>query len=241
MGLPHNVKRFNPNFIIEDWCYDRLLCLNELDNYKFYNSRIEYDNYIVPVEKIVGTTHFNYIGRTWVDLPYQMKRFHDYYTVNNFLEFVKTEDFDKNDLGYIKYGDLFFISGGNHRTCQAKFSNLKSIKAHVVEFIFDDKMFNIFNYLKNENLKPEIEMGGGGKYYRFNSWIIKLNSRKIYFKSFAAIEKFIGLYEFIIPSWKNTLLAKWSKKEFLHVYSEEKDYNHLKNSIIMHKIKVSIK
>ncbi|REC45787.1 hypothetical protein [Chryseobacterium sp. 5_R23647] len=232
-----NVKKFNPNFEVEEWCFETLKKVESVEYYKFYNSTIEHKKYVVPVDKIVGTTHWSYIGRRWIDLPYQMKRFRNHYNVNSFLEFVKTEDFTNNDLSYIKYGDCFFISGGNHRTSQAKFSNLKNITTEVIEFVFDKKMYNIFQFLKSEGLNPIISEGGDGKHYDFCSWTIQMNTKKLYFHSFKAIQKFVNTYIEVLPNIINVVIARLSKSVPLYSYNEQQDYSHLKYSIILHKLK----
>lgn len=236
MECLENVKKFNPNFEIMDWCYEKLKSVEGVENYKFYNSEKEIKDYLVPVEKIVGTTHVKYIGRKWIDLPYKMKRFSDFYNVNNFLNFTETENFTKSGIYYIKYGDLYFTGAGNHRTCQAKFSNLMHIKTDLIEYIFDFKMFQIFNFLTNENLMPIIKEGGYGKYYRFSSWKIYVNSKEYFFQSFEAIEKFVKYYKDYSPSFFNNIIARLSKQEIFFSYNEQKDYTHLKNAIILHKL-----
>lgn len=236
MDCLENVKKFNPNFEIKDWCYERLRSVEDVENYKFYNSEREIKDYLVPVEKIVGTNHVSYIGRKWIDLLYNMKRFSEYYNVNNFLSFTETENFTRSGIYYIRYGDLYFTGGGNHRTCQAKFSNLKYIKTDLIEYIFDIKMFDIFNFLIEENLMPIIKEGGHGRYYRFSSWKIYMNSKEYYFQSFEAIEKFVKYYKDYSPSFFNNIVAKLSKQEILFSYNEQKDYTHLKSAIILHKL-----
>lgn len=231
-----NVKKFNPNFQIENWCYENLKRVEEVENYKFYNDTKVIKNYFVAVDKIVGTRHERYIGKRWLDLPYSMKRFYDYYTVDNFLNFSHTDDFTRKGMGYEKYGDYFFTSGGNHRTCQAKFSGLKNIKVDITENIFDQRMFDVFNFLINEGLMPIISECRCGKHYRSCSWTIHMNSREYYFQSFSTIVKFVDYYRTYAPSLVNNIFARFSKKEILFSYNEEKDYVHLKNAIILYKL-----
>lgn len=232
-----NLKKFNPNFKIKSWCYDRLKSTVEVENYKFYNNTIEHENYYVPINKIVGTTHPDYIGEKWVDLIYRMKRFRKHYTAKTFLEFALTDNFTEDDIRFEKYDNYFFTSAGNHRTCQAKFSNLKNINTYVKEYIFDSKMYEAFQFLLSEKLVPVINENREGKYYRFSSWKIYLNSKEYHFQSFSAIEKFIEHYKIYVPNFTNNIVARFSKKEILFSYNEEKDYAHLKHAIILHKLK----
>lgn len=97
-------------------------------------------------------------------------------------------------------------------------------------------MFDAFNFLMNEGLIPIISEGGSGKYYRFCAWSIQMNSREYFFQSFSAIEKFIEYYNMYIPSLVNNIFARFSKKEILFSYNDQKDYTHLRNAIILHKL-----
>ncbi|UKB82553.1 hypothetical protein LF887_16235 [Chryseobacterium sp. MEBOG06] len=234
--LINNVKKFNPNFKLEDWCFEKLLDSSEIDNYKFYNKSRIVKEHSVYIKDVIGTLHPSYSGSLWIELVYNMKKFSEKYNYQNFLEFSRSEKLTKNDFGYSKYGSKYFIAGGNHRNVQAKFSNLELITCDVVEHIFDQEMYNLFQFLVKEKFNPLIEESGNGKYYRFSLWIIQLNSQEYYFSSFSAIVKFVDHYNKYIPSLTNNLIAKFSKRKKEVLYNENKDYIHLKNAILLHKL-----
>ncbi len=231
-----NILEFNPNFVFKDWCNDELIYLEDVENYKFYNKEVYHEKFKVPLSNVIGTKHWGYAGRTWLDLPYNMKRFHKDYNINSFLNFYKSDSFFNNDISYAKFGDNFFITGGNHRTCQAKFSDIEYIETFVTEHIFDQEMYGAFKFLKSENLNPEI-LSQSGKYYRFNNWVITINNQSFHFKEFNQVKFFIELYQKSKPNFYKKIYHRFFKKELNGFFREDEEINNLTGEIILHKLK----
>ena len=222
-----NIKAFNPNFVIEDWCYETLQSPTKVENYRFYNTSISKGIKEVPLDKVVGTSHDSYIGSTWISLVKNMKRFSDYYSAENFIEFISKDSSYQKDFSYEKYGDEYFVSQGNHRNCEAKFSGLKTIVTDVTEHILDIEMLDTFQYLQEEGLSPKKEKENYSLmedsedrsiFYRTSGWKIKMLGTTYTFKDFKAIQKFIFLY-----------------KEKEYWFEEKRDYKSLEAIIIQYK------
>lgn len=82
-----------------------------------------HDSTSVPVDKIVGTQHPDYIGLTWEELLHKGKRMH----INLPLA-EENPDYYYSDvkklptMSYNKLGDNYYVAGdGNHRSVIAKF------------------------------------------------------------------------------------------------------------------------
>lgn len=237
-----NVKAFNPNFVIEDWCYETLQSPTKVQNYRFYNTSISKGIREVPLDKVVGTFHASYIGCTWISLVKNMKRFSDYYSAENFIEFISKDSSYQNAFSYEKYGDEYFVSQGNHRNCEAKFSGLKTIVTDVTEHILDIEMLETFQYLEEEGLSPKKEnyslmkdLEDSSIFYRTSGWKIKMLGTTYTFKDFKAIQKFISLYKEIEPTFFNRLKIKFKKHEKEYWFKEENNYTSLETVIIQYK------
>lgn len=239
-----NIKAFNPNFVIEDWCYETLQSPTKVENYRFYNTSISKGIKEVPLDKVVGTSHDSYIDSTWISLVKNMKRFSDYYSAENFIEFISKDSSYQKDFSYEKYGDEYFVSQGNHRNCEAKFSGLKTIVTDVTEHILDIEMLETFQYLREEGLSPKKEKENYSLmedsedrsiFYRTSGWKIKMLGTTYTFKDFKAIQKFIFLYKEIEPTFFNRLKIKFKKQEKEYWFEEKRDYKSLEAIIIQYK------
>lgn len=230
-----NLRRFNPNFEIEEWCYAKLLSEEKIENYPFYNKSRMLKNQLVPLLNIIGTTNDSYVGKRWIDLPYNMKKFSDKYNVENFMQFLAASKIQNKQFNFIKYGDNYIISGCNHRTCQAKFSNIESVYSSTEEYIFDSEMYEIFQILSNEGLSPKIDMGSNKKYYRDSYWEISINNKVICFSNFLCINKFVQHYNKYAANLRDRIIQKFSTRKILNWYNESSDYKNLKNEIVIYK------
>ena len=173
-----------------------------------------------------------------------MKRFSDYYSAENFIEFISKDSSYQKDFSYEKYGDEYFVSQGNHRNCEAKFSGLKTIVTDVTEHILDIEMLDTFQYLQEEGLSPKKEKENYSLmedsedrsiFYRTSGWKIKMLGTTYTFKDFKAIQKFIFLYKEIEPTFFNRLKIKFKKQEKEYWFEEKRDYKSLEAIIIQYK------
>lgn len=234
------VKLFNPNFIIKDWCYENLKSPQDIQYYQFYNKEKYHNEYLIPLNKVVGTKHQSYIGRKWIDLVRKMKRFKEYYTSENFIEYLYFNPSSISNWGYAKYGDEYIIVEGNHRTCEAKFSNLEYVKTYLVEYILDEEMLELYKYLIEIGLSPVIDEGEKNKIYNRNSaWKIFINNEMYTFFGFLAIQKFVKIYKETSISFINHLKSIFFDiSKIDKFYKEKDDYTKLKSIIIRHKINI---
>jgi hypothetical protein len=233
------LAQFNSEFKIKEWCFEKTIYIEDFENYKFYNSEIYYKEYDVPIEKVIGTDHVDYIDRRWIDLFGNMKRSKSYWSKVNFLEFAKTSEFSKG-YSYAKFGDAYFVTQGNHRNCEAKFSELQSVRVPVTEYILDVEMLENWNFLNKERFLPIIEDGYNRVYYRTFKWTLTVCQEKIIFHDFEAVKRFITHYKKIKMTIKesfcfflqdNRLLSKGNEA----YYRISDNYNQLNYFIYKHK------
>jgi hypothetical protein len=235
------LAQFNSDFKIKEWCFEKTIYIEDFKDYKFYNSEVYYKDYDVPIDKVIGTDHFSYVDRRWIDLLGNMKRSKSKWNKENFLEFSKTTEF-VNGYSYAKFGNSYFVTQGNHRNCEAKFCELESVKVPVTEYVLDVDMLKAWRFLQKESLLPIIDNGHTRKYYRTLNWTIIINKKEIIFHDFEAIKKFITHYKktkitikelcyFFFE--KKGLLLKKNKSETY--YRTSHDYNQLNKLILEHK------
>lgn len=235
------LAQFNNDFKIKEWCFEKTIYIEDLEDYKFYNHRIYHKNYNVPIDKVIGTDHFSYINRRWIDLFGNMKKSKSYWNKVNFLEFSKTSEFSKG-YSYAKLGDSYFVTQGNHRNCEAKFSELQSVRVPVTEYVLDVEMLENWNFLNKERFLPIIESGHYGIYYRTLNWTITINQKSIIFHDFEAVKKFITHYREMKLTIKELCYLFFEKKGLLFrkdktgvYYRISDDYSLLNNLITKHK------
>ena len=236
-GINYAIK-FNPNFVKEDWCFEKLISEKEIDNFSFYNDSIFHESFVVLIKNVVGTSHDRYVDKTWIELIGRMKRFDKKYNKENFLKFSKSNEFKKG-YSYAKYGEQFIITGGNHRNCQARFSNIDIVNTCVTEHLFDYKMYECYKYFEKELLNPKIEGALGGKYYINLPWTLTVNQKELFFTSFSIIEKFYLLYKEIKPKRIDLLfyrIFKRKKVSAIKHFNEQSDLSIIKDQIVLHKI-----
>ncbi|KIA92485.1 hypothetical protein OA93_23425 [Flavobacterium sp. KMS] len=230
---------FNSGFKIKEWCFEKVIYIEDCKDYKFYNSKIYHKEHDVSLEKVIGTDHFSYVDRRWIDLLGNMKKSKSYWNKENFLEFIKTPGFSSG-YSYAKFGDSYFVVGGNHRNCEAKFSELKSVRVPVTEYILDVEMLDHWNLLNKERFLPIIEDGHNRVYYRTFKWTLTVCQEKIIFHDFEAVKRFITHYKKIKMTIKesfcfflqdNRLLSKGNEA----YYRISDDYNQLNYFIYKHK------
>lgn len=233
--------QFNSSFKIKEWCFEKTIYIEDFKDYKFYNREIYHEEYDVPIGKVIGTDHIDYIGKRWIDLLGNMKRFNSDWNKINFLEFTKTPEF-YNGYSYAKYGDAFFVTQGNHRNCEAKFSELKSLRVPITEYILDVEMLENWNFLNDERFLPVINNGHYGVYYRTLSWTIIINQESVLFHDFEAVKKFITHYREMKLTIQELCYFFFANKGLLFnknnialYYRVSDNYNQLNKLIIDHK------
>lgn len=169
-GFTTNIHDFlitkKPSF-----CHQKLDLFEEW-KYKEVCEEQHYYNASVPLNQVVGTYHPNYANQTWIDLlPARFKsekNIPDFSEKNNFermkngeanaYEFCKNpkyyfSDEKKENWGFYKFGEKFYIEDGNHRTVIAKFflnlNNLPEVVNGVSVTEFIPKKSSSFNLIEH--------------------------------------------------------------------------------------------
>ncbi|MCL2027550.1 MAG: hypothetical protein FWG79_03580 [Bacteroidales bacterium] len=173
------VEETNPKFDFPAWTFQQVKKPDrDIPNFTFYNKSVSLGILDVPTEKIVGTDHdaYNKLNYNWLFMLGNLERYKK-------TPYENIEKFAKGEYGviahYAKYGEEYYcFQEANHRTCLAKFSDIKSIKAEVTEFIFDSDNFKYHTCLKKlgfsiEKDKPEWLLGlSNGKFAIVNDDLI---------------------------------------------------------------------
>lgn len=112
-----------------------------VENYLFYESGETHED-VVRVERIMGTTHERYCGRSWLVMLMSLNRHRSDDDVERVMAAINNTQVSER-ICLSKYGDAFFIDGGgNHRVCQAKILNLETVPCKVTENVFNYEAYN---------------------------------------------------------------------------------------------------
>lgn len=110
----------------------------------------------VNLDKVVGTSHQDYYGKTWLEMFGALKHFSEN-AMQNFREdgyfWNKCVCLDDNPISFYKYGEKYFIMSGNNRTCTAKFLGLKTVIANISHYIPDEELTQAYEVLEKEGYR----------------------------------------------------------------------------------------
>ncbi len=146
------LKHFKPDFRDCSWHNDIVLELDDFIQGKgFVNAQNFHFEYNFNPGKIIGSTHCNYYGESWIKMLENLKRF---YRLPQFYSNSATEYINKQDnILLIKCGDNYFIAEGNHRLCIAKLLETNIDKVEVNEFLlYGSKEFEKYMQSKNTDI-----------------------------------------------------------------------------------------
>lgn len=101
----------------------------------------------IDLTKLIGTAHVSYTGVTWWQMRLNLKRSY----VKNKEDAVNwmMEPAQGDKACFYKFGDYFFIESGNHRACVAKNAGVEKVKAQIIEYFFDEELFNLYQWYNN--------------------------------------------------------------------------------------------
>ena len=116
------------------------------------------DNANIPVSKIVGTQHPDYIGLTWEELLHKGKRMHiNLPLADENPGYYYSDEKKLPTMSFNRYKDLYYVSGdGNHRSAIAKFLFYFSGSTHLNGVTFYEYKVNDKGYALVEKLKDAI-------------------------------------------------------------------------------------
>ena len=150
--------------IVPDWAWERVVPMEEVENYDFYSYKdIPVSMQLVPLRNVVGTYHSSYNDRSWIRMLLGLER-DEIKSVEH--AYVAFDNPDKSDdkVSFLKYGENYIIRAGNHRTCFAKFGQREFVTAEVVEYTLDVELCTAVNFLKQY-----FQVSHKGQYYDFHS------------------------------------------------------------------------
>lgn len=126
----------------------------------FIIEEIWHDDAAIPVDKIVGTQHVDYIGITWEELLHQGKRMHiNLPLVRQNPDYYFSDEKKLPTMSFNKHNDLYYVAGdGNHRSAIAKFlfffeSQRLLTHVSVYEYVVDWEGHNAIENLTETILK----------------------------------------------------------------------------------------
>lgn len=130
------IKDFKPDFRSRSWHNDMVL------DYKKFKKNHKYSIGKKPTtvenfnpDKITGSSHDNYNEVSWIEMLQNLERFYRlpcHYS-GSVEEYVNQQD----NIQLIKCGNNYFINGGNHRFCIAKFLEIRIKKVTIKEYMLE--------------------------------------------------------------------------------------------------------
>lgn len=136
------------DYDLEDFYFRTLISPNDIEDYVFFSSSRDLGKCEIPKRRIVGTTHPDYKGKTWLE----MLTVHTGLVCKTYAEISKIIPFEKQEpkIHLLKYRNQYVISKGISRICQAQFvDTIDKIPCLVTEFIFDqigyDRYMSLFS------------------------------------------------------------------------------------------------
>ncbi len=139
------------------WKQQRIKAVEEVKNLYFYDRGTQNISYKqVALRQVTGSTYFGaYVGWTWQEMRNRPKR--DFVTETNCDELIDNPKANGVDeVLYEQFGDEYFISNGQHRTCIAKFMGRESVFVQVHEHPFDNGLFTLFQQLQQHGISVEL-------------------------------------------------------------------------------------
>jgi hypothetical protein len=231
-----NLKVLDSKLEFKKWHFEKAECEKSFKDRNFWHiiPSKYYENQKVPLNKVVGTSHINYQGKMWLEVLGCLKRF-DHYSWDKATFLDKYKSFS---IGYMKYGDNYFIGEGNHRITIAKFLEFDYLEAPVTEYFFDYEFYNTYQELSNLNLQPNLS-----SYWRESPWSIKICDKSIHLQDFSLVKSFLAYYNEIALTFKSLLQRKYrnffENIESSYFIRKVEDMDNIFSLIIDHKIMLS--
>lgn len=142
------------------WKNNQVLCYNSIMNKEYWDEVRITSNEKVELNKIIGTYHSDYFNKSWLEMLGCLKRI-DSSTLNR-EHVLKVLEEKRMDISLHKFGESYFISGGNHRVCMSKFLGNKTLLIETVyHHQFNNRRFEIDEMLKKR--KIEVVYNDGNK------------------------------------------------------------------------------
>ena len=204
------------------WKNNIVLCPKLIPNYNYWENRECAKNITIDLEKVKGTTHQDYQGLSWIEMLGSLKRATSI-SKESVLNWINRS----TDISLYKFGDEYYITGGNHRICIAKFLSRKQLQvSKVSHFYFNQVRFDI---------DRKIEERGISKIYsNENSLILDLGETKVKM-NYDSGEEFLDFFDKIeISKWKRFSSKSFFKREDApigHHHFDSMDLSELKKAV----------
>ena len=189
------VGNVNDNFRFEfrSWHFHEVRNPDHEKNYIFYKllPPLHYTGDISP-KLIVGSTHSDYYEKTWLEMLLTLKRSRHYYGLKKLKDFIQDESIDEKK-SLTKINERYYIDcGGNHRICYAKFLEYEQITCSIMERVFDEEAFSLFNKICSFGLVPNI---ANEITPCRNHWLVSIGQNTLHFNSIQSVKNFINDFE----------------------------------------------
>lgn len=183
-----------------DWYFDKVLSPIDIENYHFYYMDSSFYD-IIEVKDIVGTFHEKYQHKTWLQMLSNLKRHKDDTDIEYITSIIQKMYDDKS---VVEYDGKYYISGGNHRLCQAKFLEIKKVHCYVTRYRFNHEDFNLHNQLLANGFKCKYKYGNFRNIY--------LGDINIHVRVKTDIAIMIKMYRSIQVNKIDLFIALWNIK-----------------------------
>lgn len=206
------------------WYFEKVQCPEDLDNFQFYYYEgCTYEE--ICIKKVIGSTHINYIHKSWLEMLSNLKRHKTDCDVELIRQIILRENDDKS---VCQYNDNYYITEGNHRFCQAKFLGISKVYCSVSKYKFNHQDFSLYKELINNNFTCTYS-GGIFRDIKLGDICIYVNSKEDIYRLISAYQKMrIGFFDKIAFSRKAPV-------SFFRFNDDKDSYNALKHSILLQK------
>jgi len=221
---------------LKGWHLENTYNQDEINNKEFWGitPSKHSDNQKIPLKKIIGTRHPRYCNMKWIEVLGNLKKYDRWnWDIKTFKDKYKDAE-----LSFVKYGNNYYINGGNNRTTIAKFLGIEYLEAPTTEYFFDQELFDLIQKAKQLNFYP--------KFIDYQSRDSRINlilcETKLTLKNSNVLYSFIDFYETQLPysNYKYHLIEllkgisnKKQERFFMNVNTNH--FNKLKDLINHHK------
>ncbi|WP_214482927.1 hypothetical protein [Bacillus sp. SM2101] len=151
----------------------------------------------IPCSKIVGSLHPDYIGKSWFNVYFSLKR-----EKNLWSALINPSYYDQiqeeNNFGGIsiyKVNDYYYVVTGNHRTTLSILKGLHKIYAHVVSYETDVTYKSAYEQLLEYGFNVSFPKDENNEEEDWEVFIIEIGNNPLYLEGIDQISTFLFLYE----------------------------------------------
>ena len=142
---------------LPDWHFEKTI--HPMSNIRYHCIKERNSSIIEEINprNIIGTGHINYAGKPWIQMLSALKR-HNRLACDYDIEVVKNA-ISHNPPSVLEIDGKYFIIGGNHRLCQAKFLEISTVNCWVTKCVIDEPLYQLYVKFKAAGFDVECEYG----------------------------------------------------------------------------------